>query len=187
MTTYKSNFSKCRCLYLEGRWWWFCCHRNQWGDDGLRERSAQSGCHCRGGDRSGRCVLLWCHTTCSCCPPVRWPAGGRWGPQPLKQLHFLRGTGKRCFNTTEECRLCSSTFILLLLFIAVASWDLTHRIRGELCPPPEHSWAPAGPKSGPFCPASPRQSSSLPTYTKSECDLFKQNSYNVPHYNSYVM
>ena len=157
------------CCYLEGHWWWFCYHMSRWGDDGLLGRSAQSECRCRGGDMSGLCGLLWCHTTCRCCPPDLWPADGRSDPLLLRQLRSLCETEWWWWDVYCDWlqRIC--------FFLYLECRDVTHLSRAELCPPPGHSWGPAGPKTWLSCPESQRRSSILPTCTESECDLFKQN------------
>lgn len=57
----------------------------------------------------------------------------------------------------------------------ICSNEVTYLSHAELCPPPGHSWALAGPRIEPSCPGSQKQSSTLPTCTESECDLFIQN------------
>lgn len=152
--------------HLGGHWWWFCCHRNRWGDDEPRARSAPSECRCRGGGTSARCGLLWCHTTCRYCLPDLWLAGGRWGPPPPRPLRFL-------FNMPLKKKVTRRTCGVIQL--REGSRVVSHLSRAGSCPPLVRSWARAGPRTAPSCPGSQRQSSSPPTCTQSECDLCGQN------------
>lgn len=51
----------------------------------------------------------------------------------------------------------------------------THPSRAGTCPPLGHSWALAGPRSGPSCPGSRTRSSTPPRRTRSGCGLLKQS------------
>ena len=128
-----------------------------------------------GEKRTERMSLPWGRYVWTMRPPLMsynmqvlssWPVASR---RPLRQLRSLCETEWWWWDVYCDWlqRIC--------FFLYLECRDVTHLSRAELCPPPGHSWGPAGPKTWLSCPESQRRSSILPTCTESECDLFKQN------------